>query len=171
MENGLKFLVKTTKTYSNLVNFFKNGGLDPWGRDNSDYITILSPVEQYLIQKNKRLFKGFDEYDQIHRLVFDIETTGLDPKTSKMFLIGMRDNRGFLKLLSAKNEDEERIMIVDFFKTIDELKPSLIGGYNSAFFDFPFILERAKILNLNSYRHNLKYSMESILKKYSKKIF
>ena len=149
LENGLKFLVKTTKTYSNLVNFFKNGGLDPWGRDNSDYITILSPVEQYLIQKNKRLFKGFDEYDQIHRLVFDIETTGLDPKTSKMFLIGMRDNRGFLKLLSAKNEDEERIMIVDFFKTIDELKPSLIGGYNSSFFDFPFILERAKILNLN----------------------
>ncbi len=82
-------------------------------------------------------------------VAFDIETTGLDPKTSKMFLIGMRDNRGFLKLLSAKNEDEERIMIVDFFKTIDELKPSLIGGYNSAFFDFPFILERAKILNLN----------------------
>jgi DNA polymerase elongation subunit (family B) len=40
-------------------------------------------------------------------------------------------------------------MIIEFFKTIDELKPSLIGGYNSAFFDFPFILKRAEILNLN----------------------
>ena len=149
LKNGLTFLVKTTKSYSNLVNFFKGGGLDPWGRDNSDAITILSPVEQYLIQKSKRLFKGFDEYDEIHRFVFDIETTGLDPKTSKMFLIGMRDNRGFLKLLSAQNEDEERQMIIEFFNTIDELKPSLIGGYNSAFFDFPFILKRAEILNLN----------------------
>jgi DNA polymerase elongation subunit (family B) len=131
------------------VNFFKGGGLDPWGRDNSDVITILSPVEQYLIQKSKRLFKGFDEYDEIHRFVFDIETTGLDPKTSKIFLIGMKDNRGFLKLLSAQNEDEERQMIIEFFKTIDELKPSLVGGYNSAFFDFPFILKRAEILKLN----------------------
>ena len=149
LQQGLTYLVKTTKTYSNLINFFKGGGLDPWGRDNSDCITILSPVEQYLIQKSKRLFKGFDEYDDIHRFVFDIETTGLDPKTSKMFLIGMRDNRGFLKLLSAQNEDEERQMIVEFFKTIDELKPSLIGGYNSAFFDFPYILKRAELLNLN----------------------
>jgi DNA polymerase elongation subunit (family B) len=149
LQQGLTYLVKTTKTYSNLINFFKGGGLDPWGRDNSDCITILSPVEQYLIQKSKRLFKGFDEYDDIHRFVFDIETTGLDPKTSKMFLIGMRDNRGFLKLLSAQNEDEERQMIVEFFRTIDELKPSLIGGYNSAFFDFPYILKRAELLNLN----------------------
>jgi DNA polymerase elongation subunit (family B) len=112
-------------------------------------ITILSPVEQYLIQKSKRLFKGFDEYEEIHRFVFDIETTGLDPKTSKIFLIGMKDNRGFIKLLSAQNEEEERQMIIDFFNTIDKLKPSLIGGYNSAFFDFPFILKRAEILKLN----------------------
>jgi DNA polymerase elongation subunit (family B) len=149
LENGLKYIVKTTKTYSNLVNFFKGGGLDPWGRDNTDSIQILSPVEQYLVQKNKRLFKGFEEYDEIHRFVFDIETTGLDPKTSKIFLIGMKDNRGFIKLLSAQNEDEEKQMIVDFFKTIDELKPSLVGGYNSAFFDFPFILKRAEILKVN----------------------
>jgi DNA polymerase elongation subunit (family B) len=149
LENGLKYIVKTTKTYSNLVNFFKGGGLDPWGRDNTDSIQILSPVEQYLVQKNKRLFKGFEEYDEIHRFVFDIETTGLDPKTSKIFLIGMKDNRGFIKLLSAQNEDEEKRMIVDFFKTIDDLKPSLVGGYNSAFFDFPFILKRAEILKVN----------------------
>ncbi len=146
---GLKFLVKTTKNYSNLVNFFKEGGIDPWGKNNSECITIFSPVEQYLIQKDKRLFKGFDDYNEIHRFVFDIETTGLDPNNSKIFLIGMKDNRGFIKLLSAKNEEEERNMIVEFFKTIDTIKPSLIGGYNSSFFDFPFILKRAEILKLN----------------------
>ncbi len=52
----------------------------------------------------------------------------------------MKDNRGFIKLLSAQNEEEEKRMIVEFFETIDNLKPSLVGGYNSAFFDFPFIL-------------------------------
>ena len=149
MEQGLKYLVKTTKTYSNLVNFFKGGGLDPWNRDNSGDIQILPPTEQYLCQKGKRLFKGFDEYDEVHRFVFDIETTGLSPEESQIFLIGMKDNKGFEKVISAQNEDEERKIIIDFFDTINYLKPSLIGGYNSAFFDFPFILRRAEILGVS----------------------
>ncbi len=85
LENGLKFLVKTTKTYQDLVNFFRTGGLDPWNRDNSDDIHILPPVEQYLVQKSKRLFKGFEEYDELHRFVFDIETTGLDAKKDSSY--------------------------------------------------------------------------------------
>ena len=149
MEQGLKYLVKTTKSYSNLVNFFKGGGLDPWGRGNSDYIMILAPAEQYLIQKNKRLFKGFDEYDEVHRFVFDIETTGLSPEDSKIFLIGMKDNKGFEKVIACENDEEERKVIIEFFDTIANIKPTLIGGYNSAFFDFPFILRRAEILGLD----------------------
>ena len=149
MEQGLRYMVKSTKTYSNLVNFFKQGGLDPWSRDNSDSISILPPVEMYLVQKQKRLFKGFEEYDELHRFVFDIETTGLSPEDSKIFLIGMKDNKGFQESLAAENEDEERKMIIDFFDTIDKIKPTLIGGYNSAFFDFPFILRRAEILGLD----------------------
>jgi DNA polymerase elongation subunit (family B) len=149
MEEGLKYLVKTTKSYSNLVNFFKGGGLDPWGRGNSDHIMILPPTEQYLVQKNKRLFKGFDEYDEVHRFVFDIETTGLSPEDSRIFLIGMKDNKGFEKVIACENDEEERKVIIDFFDTIAYLKPTLIGGYNSAFFDFPFIIRRAEILGLN----------------------
>ena len=149
MEKGLKYLVKTTKSYSNLVNFFKGGGLEPWGRDSSDHIMILPPTEQYLVQKNKRLFKGFEEYDEIHRFVFDIETTGLSPEDSRIFLIGMKDNKGFEKVIACENDEEERKVIIDFFDTISYLKPTLIGGYNSAFFDFPFILRRAEILGLN----------------------
>ena len=149
LEKGLKYMVKSTRTYQHLVNFFKGGGLDPWNRDNSDCISILPPVEQFLVQKNKRLFKGFEEYDEIHRFVFDIETTGLDPETESIFLIGMKDNKGFQHLLSAQNPEEEKQMIIDFFYTIDYLKPTLIGGYNSAYFDFPFILRRAEILGLD----------------------
>ena len=118
MEQGLKYMVKTTKTYSTLVNFFKNGGLNPWDRENTNAIAILSPVEQYLCQKQKRLFKGFDEYDEVHRFVFDIETTGLDANTEKIFLIGMKDNRGYEKVISAQNEEEEKEMIVEFFNAL-----------------------------------------------------
>lgn len=149
MEKGLKYLVKTTKSYSNLVNFFKGGGLDPWGRDNSSDIMILPPTEQYLCQKGKRLFKGFDEYDEVHRFVFDIETTGLSPEDSSIFLIGMKDNKGYERVIAAENEEEERQLIIEFFNVINHLKPTLIGGYNSAFFDFPFLIRRAEILGLN----------------------
>jgi len=149
MEKGLKYIVKTTKSYSNLVNFFKGGGLDPWNRDNSGDIMILPPTEQYLCQKGKRLFKGFDEYDEVHRFVFDIETTGLSPEDSQIFLIGMKDNRGYEKVLSAENPEEERKLIIEFFDIVNHLKPTLIGGYNSAFFDFPFLIRRAEILGLD----------------------
>ena len=149
MESGLRYIVKSTKSYSSLVNFFRKGGLDPWSRDNSDCITILPPVEMYLVQKEKRLFKGFEEYDELHRFVFDIETTGLSPETSKIFLIGMKDNRGYHKSLSAENEEEEANIIIQFFEELHKIKPTLIGGYNSAFFDFPFILRRAEILGLD----------------------
>ena len=80
LENGLTYLIKTTKSYRELVSFFKQGGLNPWGEDSRDSIQILPPIEQYLIQKRKRLFKGFDEYDDVHRLVFDLETTALNLK-------------------------------------------------------------------------------------------
>ena len=43
-----------------------------------------------------------------------------------------------------------RILIIEFFNTVNHLKPTLVGGYNSAFFDFPFILiRRAAILGLD----------------------
>ena len=149
LENGLRYLIKSTKTYRNLISFFTQGGLNPWDRDTRDLIIVLNPVEQYLIQKDKRLFKGFLEYDDIHRFVFDIETTSLRPDDGTIFLIGMSDNRGNNKVLFANNEETEKIMIVDFFKYIEEIKPTIISGYNSAFFDWEWIIRRAEILGLD----------------------
>lgn len=159
LEKGLPFLVKSLKTYSNLVNFFKQGGLDPWSDKpiNSEpdapmiksFFQILSPVEQFLVQKRKRLFKGIEDYSDVYRLVFDIETTGLDPDTCKIILIGVKDNRGLQTTISAFGEDGEKKCIEDFFNIIKEKKPTIIAGYNSASFDFPFILKRAQLLGLD----------------------
>jgi DNA polymerase elongation subunit (family B) len=149
LENGMKYLVKSIKSYTDLISFFRMGGLNPWDEKVRQYFTVLSPVEQYLIQTKKRLFKGIDEYSGVHRFVFDIETTGLDPETSNIILIGIKDNRGLNETIPAFGEDGEKKCIEKFFKHIKDLKPTIIGGYNSAFFDWPFILKRAKILDVD----------------------
>ena len=153
LENGFKFLVKTTGTYRDLVNFFKRGGLDPWKR--RDIIQILQPIEQFMIQTGKRLFKGFEDYSEVHKVVFDIETTSLDPEDGHIFLIGIKDNRGFRTILDSYDEngqwseDRERQMIIKFFEVINKLNPSIITGYNSENFDWHYILGRAQLLDLD----------------------
>jgi DNA polymerase, archaea type len=149
LENGLKYLIISTKGYSNLIDFFKYGGIDPWGDKTKQFFQVLSPVEQYLIQKKKRLFKGLEEYEDIHRLVFDIETEGLDPEKCKIILIGIKDNRGFKRVIPAFGQDGEMKCIIEFFYWLGNIKPSIIAGYNSASFDFPFILRRAEILGMD----------------------
>jgi len=144
LENGLRFMVKSMKSYQNLITFFKQGGINPWGDKHKHLFQVLNPVEQYLVQKKKRLFKGIEEYEDVHRLEFDIETTGLDPETDEIFLIGIKDNRGFKKVISAFGEDGEKKCIEEFFTTIKDVLPTIIGGYNSADFDFPFITTRAE---------------------------
>ena len=149
MEQGLKYMVKSLKGYRTLIQFFRDGGLDPWGESAKDLIMILPPVEQYLIQREKRLFKGYEEYNDVTRLVFDLETTALEPKDGRIFMIGIKTNRGYQKVIECATEEQERQGLIEFFNIIDEIKPSIIGGYNSANFDWFWIFERCNALNLD----------------------
>jgi DNA polymerase elongation subunit (family B) len=149
LEKGLTYMVKSLAGYRELVQFFRDGGIDPWGEKSKDLFLMLPPVEQYLIQKEKRLFKGFEEYNDITRFVFDLETTSLEPKDGRIFMIGMKTNKGFHKVIECDTPETEKLGLVEFFKTIDELKPSIIGGYNSFNFDWFWIFERAKSLGLD----------------------
>lgn len=150
LNNGLTYLIKTTKTYRDLVTFFRQGGLNPWDTENRDTILILTPIEQYLIQKKKRLFKGFEEYDDVHRFVFDLETTALNPEDGRIFMIGMKDNRGFEKVIEIKDDISEVEAIVEFFETIHKLRPTIIGGYNSSNFDWNWLFKRAEALQMDT---------------------
>jgi len=150
LESGLTFIVKSLKGYRELIQFFRDGNCDPWGEKTKDKVLILPPVEQYLISKDKRLFKGFEDYDEVTRLVFDLETTSLEPKDGRIFMIGIKTNKGYHKVIECINEEHEKDAIIEFFNIIDELKPSIIGGYNSANFDWNWIFERCKILGIES---------------------
>jgi DNA polymerase elongation subunit (family B) len=149
LESGMKYLVKSLKSYTDLISFFRMGGINPWDEKYRQHFTVLSPVEQYLVQTKKRLFKGIEDYGGVNRFVFDIETTGLDPETCVIILIGVKDNRGLNVTIPAFGEDGEKKCIERFFQYIRDLKPTIIAGYNSAFFDWPFILKRAEILGVD----------------------
>jgi DNA polymerase elongation subunit (family B) len=149
LENGLTYMVKCLGGYRSLVQFFRDGGIDPWGDKAKDKFLMLPPVEQYLIQKEKRLFKGYEEYNDITRFVFDLETTSLEPKDGRIFMIGMKTNKGFHEVIECATEETEKLGLIRFFDAINELKPSIIGGYNSFNFDWLWIFERAKALGLD----------------------
>ena len=150
LKNGLTYIVKSLKGYRELVQFFRDGGVDPWGEKTKDKLLILPPVEQYLISKEKRLFKGFEDYEQVTRLVFDLETDALDPKDGRIFMIGIKTNKGYHKVIECLDESQEKGAIIEFFNIINEIKPSIIGGYNSANFDWHWIFERCRILGINA---------------------
>ena len=85
---GYNFLVHTTQTYQKLINFFKEGGIDIFKDER--FLTISS-VDQFLIQTGKRLFKGFEDISEVHKLTFDLETTSLTPEDGRIFNIGIQD--------------------------------------------------------------------------------
>jgi len=149
LEKGLTYMIKSLNGYRSIIQFFREGGIEPWGETTKDLVLILPPVEQYLVVKEKRMFKGFDEYDSITRFVFDLETTALEPKDGRIFMIGMKTNKGFREVIECANEDQERQGIVKFFNTIDQLKPSIIASYNGFNFDWHWLFERAKALNID----------------------
>ena len=149
LEKGMTYMVKSLKGYRELIQFFRDGGCDPWGDKTKDKVMILPPVEQYLISKEKRLFKGFENYEEVTRLVYDLETTALDPKDGRIFMIGIKTNKGYHKVIECMDESQEMGAIIEFFKIISEIKPSIIGGYNSANFDWHWIFERCRILGID----------------------
>ena len=155
LNEGYKYLVTTNGTYSSILNFFKEGDMGVYNEEHRNNFLALNPTEQFLIQTGKRLFKGMEEYSDVHRLSFDLETTGLDPHRHRIFQIGVKDNRDFQHVISINGDNKneldllEKEAIINFFKIIDYLKPAIISGYNSENFDWYFIVVRCQILNIN----------------------
>lgn len=165
-----------------------------WSRELCEYLNKLINTEykfkhlffsiktdeQFFISTGNRLYKGIENYEDLHKVVFDIETTGLKYKRNRIFQIGIRDNRGFETILEVKkeNDDEsEKRIINDFFNVVNHLKPAVIAGYHSEEFDFPFILGRAveelgmKIELMRTTLSRLKrFDQNDNLEKYSHKI-
>src|SRR5579875_2287100 len=105
------------------------------------------PVEQYLMQSGRVYFRGLT-YDDLHRLQFDLETTALDPHRGRIFLIAIKDNRGFATTLEAPTPADEARMIAELCRIIRERDPDIVENHNLFQFDLQFLEYRAKQLNV-----------------------
>ena len=170
MERGYKLLFKATSqmSYQNFMKFFKEGGRPIYPNQNDanyglrEYI-VVNPIEQFMIETGKRQFKGYDDYDELLRMQFDLETEGLDPKKDCISQIGIRTNRGYEKIIPVIGEEEEKLKneikaLEEFFSIIKEIQPDVISGHNTENFDWYFIDERLKL-------------RESSLEKFTENIF
>jgi len=157
MENGYKYLVKTKNTFSDLEKFFMFGGVNIRSEEFKQYFVVLSLDEQFLIQTGKRLFKGMDDYNDVYKIKFDLETEGLDPNINAIFQIGFSDNRGFELVLETKGDtprekrESEKSNIKKFFDILHEKQPDILIAYNSENFDWPFFESRCERLGIDLY--------------------
>lgn len=114
LKNGYKFLFySTVKTsYSAFMRFFQYAGTPIYSKNRNEstqekeFLTC-SPVEQYMISTGTRLFKGYENYDDVKRLVFDLETGSLNPRVSRITLNGIRTNKGFETILEVTGKTKE----------------------------------------------------------------
>ncbi|HEY0755294.1 MAG TPA: DNA polymerase domain-containing protein [Ktedonobacteraceae bacterium] len=107
----------------------------------------VGPVEQYLMQTGRVYFLGLD-FENIHRLQFDLETTSLDPHRGRIFLIAIRDNRGFATTLEAPNPSDEAGMIAQLCQIVRERDPDSLENHNLFSFDLQFLEYRAEVLGI-----------------------
>ena len=113
----------------------------------SDTYYQVGPIEQYLMQTGRVYFRGL-RYEDLHRFQFDLETTALDPHRGRIFLIAMRDSRGFSMTLDAPTPDDEAAMIAEFCRIVRERDPDIIENHNIFSFDLAFLEHRAGVLRI-----------------------
>lgn len=158
MENGFRFMfyAQIPMSYTKFLEFFDNGGCPVYGRkdDSSNRVQefiAVSNTEQYMISTGKRLFKGYNDYDDLLRLTWDLETEGLDPHVNAISQIGIRTNKGYQKIITIEGDTqsekfENEIKAIDeFFRIIREINPDVITGHNTENFDWNFISVRLEL--------------------------
>ena len=167
------FYAKRPMSYQKFLKFFKEANNPIYSKskdDEDDELTskedsrqylIVTPQEQYMISTGRRFFKGYDDYDDIIRMIFDLETEGLDPRYCRINQFGIRFNRpvmyrgnkvNFERILTVTgNTKEEKDAselhnIKVFLSMIQYFQPDVITAHNGENFDWNFIIERCKQL-------------------------
>src|SRR5919199_3097686 len=115
--------------------------------DLDEHYYWLGPVEQYLMSSGRTFFRDL-AYDDLHRLQFDLETTALDPRHGRIFMVAMCDSRGWSATLEARGAADEPGLIARLCALIRERDPDVIENHNLHGFDLPFLVERARLLRV-----------------------
>lgn len=181
LENGYKYLFYATRRMSNKVfqRFFTDAGVPIHPKQkkgetdingNKEFIGV-TPVEQYMIASGKRMFKGYETYNELNRFIFDLETQGLNPRIHRIEQIGIHSNKGFDKVIAIEGDSKEELDnneingIEEFLRILAELKPDTVVGHNSENFDWNFLIVRCEQLGFDFSELSAKYFKHPIYKK------
>ena len=180
LESGYKYLFYATRKMSNQIfqSFFSKAGVPIHPRQkkgeppisNKEFMGV-TPIEQYMIATGRRLFKGYDTYNELNRFIFDLETQGLDPKRHRIEQIGIRTNRGYEKIIEVEGNTKEELeaseisAIREFLQILAELKPDTVVGHNSENFDWNFFIVRCEHYGIDFSQLSLEYFKHAIYKK------
>jgi len=104
----------------------------------------LPPEEQYLVATGRTYFRGL-KFDELRRMQFDLETTGLDSERDRIFLIAVRDPGGAAETLEDGDEAELIRRLIERVRAAD---PDVIENHNLHGFDLPFLDRRARKLGV-----------------------
>jgi DNA polymerase I len=112
-------------------------------------VLALPLEEQYLVATGRTYFRNLS-FDQLRRMQFDLETTGLDPARDRIFLIAVRNPSGVAETLEAYGDGAaaEADLIRRLIAMIQAADPDVIENHNLHGFDLPFLNRRAQILGV-----------------------
>jgi DNA polymerase elongation subunit (family B) len=118
-------------------------------RDLGDAALALPPDEQYLVATGRTYFRGL-AFDDLRRLQFDLETTGLDARRDRIFMVAVRDPGGTTRVLEVDRDGDagEADLIRRLVALIGEIDPDVIENHNLHGFDLPFLATRARLLRV-----------------------
>lgn len=110
---------------------------------------VLPPDEQYLVASGRTYFRDLT-FAQLRRLQFDLETTGLDARVHRIFLIAIGTPDGAVELLEATDDSDagERALLQRFVERMFAHDPDVVENHNLHGFDLPFLRQRARQLGV-----------------------
>jgi DNA polymerase, archaea type len=113
------------------------------------HVLCLPPDEQYLVATGRTYFRGL-AFDDLRRLQFDLETTGLHAQRDRVFMIAVRDPAGVTFALEAEGTGDaaEAALIARLVDVVRDADPDVIENHNLHGFDVPFLVERARRLGV-----------------------
>jgi len=116
---------------------------------DDDTVLALQPEEQYLVATGRTYFRDLS-FDDLHRLQFDLETTGLNPERCRIFMISVRYPNGDTEVLelSGRGDEAEARLIRELNERIGAADPDVIENHNLHGFDLPFLDRRSRKLGV-----------------------